>query len=373
MRHLLLILSLIFTIMSANAQTYSYVYIQGDKQTPFYVKLEGDMLPRYGKNYCIIPRLEAGVINIDILFQQNAYPAQHFVINVPENGSRGFYLTQKNGSFSLFDLQQQFYLPAGNTAADDRLPATPTAIAAVSPETGNAATAAKEPETMTVEKKPGKKETAPKVKTVKTKPVHTVTPPVAAAQPADNGQPNFLGDIELDREKSLKPVTPDTAEQRLEQEAQRKADSLVQAMKNEPQPAVTPTPAAQEPTANSAENQAPAANTTVPAPVSDTLPAVVNSDCPRPLADELLETIYKKTMQQNDEEARLGYLLDQMGNCYTSTQARILAKTMDTDAARYTFLKKIYSRITDQEHFASLAGLLSTEEWRGYFNGILKH
>ena len=72
------ILLSVFLLVSlhASANRFSYVYIQGDKQIPFYVKLEDDMLPRYSKNYTIIPQLAAGAINIQILFQQNEYPVQ---------------------------------------------------------------------------------------------------------------------------------------------------------------------------------------------------------------------------------------------------------------------------------------------------------
>src|SRR6185437_11361514 len=80
------------------------------------------MQPRYGKNYCIIPHLATGIINIQILFQQNIYPPQKFTILVPDNGCRGFLLVKKGGGFSLYDLQQNFYLPAGNSVDDDHAP-----------------------------------------------------------------------------------------------------------------------------------------------------------------------------------------------------------------------------------------------------------
>ena len=94
---------------------YSYIYIQGDLETPFYVKLEGQMLPRLGKNYCIIPNLDTGIIHVQILFQQNAYPEQEFAIRVPEAGARGFALQKINDrQFALHDLQSGNYLIAGN-------------------------------------------------------------------------------------------------------------------------------------------------------------------------------------------------------------------------------------------------------------------
>jgi len=92
------------------AQPFSYVYIQGDKDTPFYVKMEGKMMPRYGKNYCILSELSPGPIHIEILFQQNILPAQKFTVNVPENGYRGLLLDKKDNAFVLYDLVQKKYL-----------------------------------------------------------------------------------------------------------------------------------------------------------------------------------------------------------------------------------------------------------------------
>src|ERR1039457_5924954 len=88
-------------LMNGSAHDYSYVYIQGDKVTPFYVKMEGVMMPRYGKNYCILSELMPGPIHIEILFQQNIFPHQKFTIQVPENGYRGFLLNKQEHGFVL--------------------------------------------------------------------------------------------------------------------------------------------------------------------------------------------------------------------------------------------------------------------------------
>lgn len=111
-----------WTTLSTVAQKPAFIYIQGDKKTPFYVKMGGEMQPRYGKNYCILSELLPGVANIEVLFQQNAFPAQKFAIRVPEGGERGFLLIEKSAEISLYDLEQGFYLPAGNDVNEDRAP-----------------------------------------------------------------------------------------------------------------------------------------------------------------------------------------------------------------------------------------------------------
>ena len=95
------------------AQPFSYIYIQGDKDLPFYVKMEGQMQPRYGKNYCIISELNAGVVHLEVLFQQHALPPKKFTVRVPENGFRGFLLSKKDTAYALYDLMQQRYLGPG--------------------------------------------------------------------------------------------------------------------------------------------------------------------------------------------------------------------------------------------------------------------
>src|SRR4051812_38546443 len=88
----------------AMAQPFSYVYIQGDKTIPFYVKMEGKMQPRYDKNYCILSELSPDTIHIEILIQQNVFPSQRFTIEVPANGARGFLLDKQEQGFVLYDL-----------------------------------------------------------------------------------------------------------------------------------------------------------------------------------------------------------------------------------------------------------------------------
>jgi hypothetical protein len=99
-----------FICSAAYGQPLSYIYIQGDKNVPFYVKMEGKMQPRYGKNHCIISELRPGPIQIEVLFQQRVLPSQKFTIQVPENGYRGLLLNKQADTFALYDLQQKKYL-----------------------------------------------------------------------------------------------------------------------------------------------------------------------------------------------------------------------------------------------------------------------
>lgn len=283
---------------------FSYVYIQGDKSTPFYVKLEDQMLPRYGKNYNLIPQLAPGTINIEILFQQNAYPAQKFTIIVPENGFRGFLLLKKNGVYSLYDIHQQFYLHAGNKAADDQAPAANTAAAYVN--------------------------TTPNI-------INNSGSEYTTSQPAKRTRgvsPKFLPNVELSSERTVQYEAPVANEHVIEEE------------------------------------EYPQTNYSAPNNSRANVSVVRNSDCPSAMSSEEFDDLLDKT-RSKAEKVKLKFLLSKMEDCYTADQARILAESLGNDPERYTLLKRIYSRVSDQHNFPMLERLLSTQEWKSYFKLIL--
>ncbi len=292
---------------STQAQAYSYVYIQGDKSVPFYVKLEGQMMPRYGKNYFIIPRLVPGVIELEILFQQNLYPAHQFQIKVPDNGYRSFLLTKRDNGYALFDLVQGFYLESGNDEDEDFLPAQAseyTPLASQEPTATSPAVVKANPSEPKPSKIAGtaKKQFERISKELQPKETENVTVP---------GEPRFLNDIELYGEHTVPPS----------------------AMGN-------------------TDGQ------------SGLIP---NSDCPLPISEDRMNAIYQKAMSFPEEESRLSYLNSQLNICISTAQAARLATTMQSNAARYSWLKKIYPRITDQAVFPSLKDLFSDDAWKTHF------
>lgn len=346
-RSLLLRILLIYIflpgIIYANGQGFSYVYIQGDKQVPFYVKLEDQMLPRYGKNHSIIAQLAPGPIHIQILFQQNMYPPQKFAIHVPENGFRGFLLMRKGDNFTLYDVQQQFYLPAGNSIEDDRAPVN-------NPAAGYVYRSMQQP--ATIYDQPGQ-------------PVQKYNKNTVATgnngQNNGSGTPRFIANIELSNERTVQnkggEYTPPPNMSNDEQE--------------EPIPEEEPT--TQEPVMTTPPPvQTKEVNEQLAARREDVgyRGSIINSDCPTPLSGDDFDDIYRKASGKNDK-VRLKYLLSEMDKCYTTGQARVLAQVLENDPERYTLLKRIYPRITDQSLFPELENLLSTQEWKGYFKLIL--
>jgi hypothetical protein len=435
---LLALLLLPAGIQAGFAQFYSYVYIQGDKSIPFYVKLEGEMMPRYGKNYCIIPRLETGLIQIEILFQQNTYPPHAFTIKVPENGCRGFLLTRQGENFALFDLHQGFYLQADNDPSADHMPVKEVieGTQTHAPETGaGAPNAAPLPGTGPI----ARSTSAGSAPSGPTSSTSAPTAPVGIAPtPASPGTPRFIEDIELDNEpnagtervvasqpSTVPEVASDTAQDtelvepvqkepgvtRTEEESapvraddtEMDSEDLSAAIvdrttpagedKVEPAHGETAAVVAEETVSPGADDNTEAAQDETPAvvaqeavtpvlvdsvePAQEATPVVAaeekaapthaNSDCPQPLAAGRFEVLYAKALRLKTEESRLGYLNSQLQQCYSTAQAERLARTVDSDAARYSWLKKVYPRITDPENFGNLDTLFSNEDWKSHF------
>ena len=77
---------------------------------PFYVKANDKMMPRYGKNYCILPGMKAGIVHLEILFEQNKLLPEQFDVRVPENGCRSLLLAKQKDHYILYDLQTNKYL-----------------------------------------------------------------------------------------------------------------------------------------------------------------------------------------------------------------------------------------------------------------------
>jgi len=338
---LLAALFLLLPLIGTAAEDFAYVYIQGDKQTPFYVKLEEGMQPRYGKNYCILSRLAPGPAHIEILFQQNAFPPQQFTIQVPERGSREFMIVQREGVFNLYDIQQKFYLPAGNKIGDDHAPSIAAAPAAqVSapklPEPKPARTDAVTQASANDEpsgwdngvKKAGEVLTKGRDKTAEiarkaVKPLQ----PKAATDGASNGttvdgKPQFIGDMELS--------TPNSASGNVSTGATQ---------------------------SNSKTSTAP--------------PPIVNSDCPNAMSASDFGKVFNGLSAYSTDEEKVEFFGRQLDKCYESWQARTLAGKLEGDAARFELLRKIYPRITDQAAFPLLDDLLSTPSWKDAFNRLV--
>lgn len=337
------------------AKEYAYVYIEGDKETPFYVKVEGQMMPRYGKNYFILPNLDEGVMHVEILFQQNIYPAQHFAINVPPAGSRGFLLKKiADQKFGLYDLQQGSTLVAGNKATEDvyALPATSMkaidATAAVALQKDDKPSDSDLPDFEPELKKPAKPTQQPREATSKStasvkrksESQKAITEePETVSKPEDR----FLSDIEFNPQNNEKGKTA-----KQNSKSKNKNDDLPalkeQELKNE----------TTEQQAESSTNNAVAGN------------------CSEPLSNQAFEQLALRVLDAVDDNARLKALKKNSKNvCFTTEQVRILANGMETQSARYDVAKDLYMQVYDKEQFPKLESLFKTNYLKAKFRELL--
>jgi len=372
LKHFITSLILLSAAFSSKADRFSYVYIQGDKQTPFYVKLENDMLPRFSKNYCIIPQLAPGPVHLQILFQQNQYPAQSFYIQVPPDGYRGFLLTKVDNGFALYDVQQRFYLMPGEQS-EDHLPELPASGSALQ-ITENEATAP-----------PVKKAAAQKTKTVSQQPSEKIVEVRnVPAHETSGSEPQFM-DVELSNER--KPVSNEVTIQETpasetdiaaennnvqekESEVPQNEEPLAE---NIPAPATSEVNIADERAVEETGMHNTEAEMSEPVPeLIENAAPVINSDCPDPLSQGKFDDIFITSRAKSGDDKRIGYLMKKAGeNCFTTRQAFLLSRQLQAESMRYSFLKKIYPHITDQQNFPLLAdALFKTLEWKSYFKLI---
>jgi hypothetical protein len=391
-KYLFVLLSLA-TPFHISAQNWSYIYIQGDKQTPFYVKLEGEMLPRYSKNYYIIPQLAAGSVHLQILFQQNEYPAQNFTVLVPEHGHRGFLLTRKDGSFALYDIQQRTYLMPGD-AAQDQLPAVAAATpSATTAQTDAAATNEKsmldqafktanagDPKFISnvVLDNNHSPEVAPVQNEAIAEPANTAAAteePVAEEVTAQTPATQTPAEVPV---PAAEPVASPAVTETSETTSTPVEQVATEPVNEQPVVETPPAPAVTEPVATVNTVRQPV----VPAPVF--VPAAepemhesrpkrqINPDCPEPAAQAEFDRIYSSVKGKEDDEARMSYLLKVVKTtCFSTQQVYFLTREIRPESMRYSFLKKAYGKVTDQQNFRQLEDyLFKTLEWKSYFRLI---
>lgn len=339
-KHILCIfLLLAFSVKALTAKDYAYLYIEGDKQTPFYVKLEGQMMPRLGKNYCILPNLDAGVTNIEILFQQNLFPPQQFTVKIPEGGSRGFLLKKVNEKqFALYDIQQGFYLVSGNTINDDRL--MPVAVANVTP-TGQTGTQQTSPAETLPAFTPAAKDKTKK----KTEPTTVAETPKT--------QRTFIPDMELNSGGGVVPAVVPVA-------------TVPVATKKGHAVEVDSGRGLAAADADEFEDEKKPEDNNLVAP------GIPNSDCKTAMTNDAFEDFATKILDQTTDDDKLKVLnKDKNKYCFTTEQVRIIANNLETQSGRYEVTRILFSRTSDQDNYPKLEVLFKTNYLKDKFKEIM--
>lgn len=401
MKYFSLVLGLALCFAKAEAQPYSYIYVQADKNLQFNIRVNGQMLPQYGKSYAIIPKLSAGPVNVYFLFPGNVYPPQRFIIEVPENGFRTFLLTVYDGAIALYDMPSRSYAH-GETVTEQQMDADVKGKTVASAQDINKKMAndtallitdiadssliTKKPEAIIADKPKEKaistdfagdynKLAAKKEESFIAPKEETGKLDTSAFADEYNNSP-AIKETKMPKKENIVRAKDETgkldtsafADDYNNAPAIKKVPTIPKTLKKE---SIKKTDEAEGNIALSKYPSTPVNKPAVAARENTKKPAIPKGKCVEPIAEKAYDDIYIKSLQKNDNE-RLKFLLGNLRNCFSSSQVRVLATTLATDPERYAFLKQAYPRVTDKANFAGLESILSKREWKDYFELLLQ-
>lgn len=318
---------------------YAYVYIEGDLETPFYVKVEGKMHPRLGKNHFIISNLDAGYTRFEILFQQNKYPPQEFLLEVPASGSRGFRLHKINDrQFALYDLQQTRYIVSGNTEADDSAPPLGAPASGGVAESATTGSADEDPAHRLADQG------------------EAVIPQPADATAEGAETTRFVPGLTLYNDGTFSR-TPDFEPDQPATESRRK--------RKQRQPENFDELPAWDPEAPE-ESQPGETETGVPAATAGA------DDCSEAMDNLTFESFALKILEKDSDSDKLKLLKRQKArHCFSTEQIRILVKNLNMQSIRFDAVQMLYPHTSDPENYGQLEALFNTEYLRNKFKALL--
>lgn len=319
-------LSSLFVSVDGIAQ--SALYFQGDKETGIYVKVEGKMMERLGRDFVIVPGLEAGEANFEVLFEQNKYPAQKFKIRIPENGIRGFVISRQNdGSFALFDVQTNGYIPANNTE-DPAYLDIPRFAKTFFPSGKRKST-----ETGLPPFEPGAQDEVVNISTSSTE---------------EKRQSRFIEDLDLNQPKESK--------RKSSQEEHKAIFDENKIFKTQEDGVVKKSGLEEK--------------------VEEEVVTTVTSGsgmCNEAISNSAFENYAKNFQTAGDDDAKLKYFKrSYKKECFNTEQIGILASLLNLQSSRYELVQMAISRTSDPENYEVLEGLFATDFMKRKFKELLK-
>ncbi|HTO17451.1 MAG TPA: DUF4476 domain-containing protein [Edaphocola sp.] len=317
MKNILLIFSICLLSLYGFAQDYNdaVVYIQSDKETPIYVKMEGQMMPRYSKNYSILHNLAAGPLNIEVQFQQNKYPSQKFILNIQPSAQRSFVLNRVSETkFSLYDLNYEFYLQSGNKLEDDIQ--TENQIASASKDFVHQNRSAKEQKSLVVSKQSNKDNQ------IKEKNDVDKLPPFLANAGIGKDKNNKKDKEKINKEKEVKENT-ETENRFLNFEINNSSES-------------------------SEGND--------------------KVKCEEAANNEQFNSFAHLIKSGKDEEEQLKFLKKYSTKyCFSTDQVRVIAMNFDSQSSRYEVVKILKKKTVDVENYEQLSVIFQTNFLKNKF------
>lgn len=309
------------------------VYIQSDKETPIYVKVEGQMMERYSKNYVVLGNLASGPLNLEILFQQNKYPNQKFVLNILPSSQRSLVLKKiDQNKFALYDLNYGIYLNNGNRLEDD--------ISGSDNDYQNTVLAAHTPSNEeTVKEMPAEK---PKKEKVSAK-------PKKEKKTEEEAIPEFTAPKEEKQQQAEEPALASTEKPK---KVKRSRSEKARAGEGSTGDERFLDFEMDKKESNSGNNRS--GNTK-----NNT--AGANTKCTEPASDSQFDNFAGLLNATDDEEVKLGIVRKNAKKyCFSTEQVRTIAMNFDSQSSRYEVARVLKAKVVDAEHYAQLSSLFNT-------------
>lgn len=398
----LLLVILIAGSQFSFAQKYATIYIQGDMETPIYVKVEGKMMERLASDYFIIPHLDAGYTKVEVLFQQNKYPAQEFLIAIPSSGIRGFVLQRINSqTFGLYDIEQKRIIKANNKKEDDWLLDRYASNISNEEEsndrtndlTFNEVNAKQNASSSLPEFNPNKDEKAKKNKSsqkVDEKPVHEELASKENKKVKDINKPekkqkeSVVEDQKVVKENKEKKNAEQDADQRkgisAKKVIEKVKDKLTEPQEGAVQDESNNLVFIDDVTLNKRDSKGSQAKSSkkvekiMEEKVSTDLEEeVASSDCTKAMSNLVFENLALVYSSRSSDDEKMKYFKRiYEKRCFTTEQIRILGNDMNSYSLRLQMLEMAYERTSDKENYPKLAELFPTQFLKDKFMEFLK-
>lgn len=335
---LVILLTLSSFLSQAQVSDYAYIYIEGDKETPFYIKMEGKMQPRLGQHYAILPNLDGGVTNIEILFQQNKYAPIKFAVKVPNFGARGLQLRKIEDQFALYDIQTGHYILPGNKATDDDI----TALAQMYSRANKSINEANTKETQVT--------TAKAVEQSK----NTALPAFNPGK-SNTDEPKTKEEIKEKEQEQPKTVATPKETKPKDKPTKTKQPTLSgeTEIPNLPKSDKSPTYIENVTINNNEDGETESS-------VADETGLPPNSDCKEAMSEAEFTTFLAR-LKEKEGENRIKFLNKYKRKCFTTEQVSYIGRSISSVSGRLQVLQQLYAQTTDQENYYMLESLFNTD------------
>ncbi len=318
----------------------SYIYLESDRNTGFFARLDNTPIAKPGTYHLFIPSIESGQHDMSILFADNSAPL-NFNVNVVSGKGYGYFLSKdKDGNYCLQSMQMNRRYYDGDTI-NEALPSIASAPAR---------------EKATAKPVKEKAEKEPKPTVVAAAKIPKEKPPVVKKE--KKAAVKETGDI-VTEDKTFartKPAVTNEGPQFMDNIVLESGNGTEGKKKKKPEPIKEPEPVAQQDSEPSSNQQ-----------------KVPNSDCPEPVDDVQFEKLVGILDRRYEDQDRIEFLKSKIKQyCYSTTQIRQMAGIFKTQSGRFVMVKMLYPRTVDANNFASLQNLFDSDTYLEKFNALVQ-